>query len=557
MWDKGIGQFTRYIRRANGGPVSLPQEFPQNYQTVTEQLPFLIEQGREAERYGSISPPVSSPMAYAAEGFQGIERALEGHPFQFLMPGSGIAQVLERKAYGEDPSAMEYGMAALDMADVTPVGKIVGTAAMFLGPAAASGRKYISQLLKREQEGASPQDIFSEQVSDNKRVFRYDVDGRPRIELDISEAQLNKDSALHNANTPPRQIRRYQAEPESTVGKYDIKDFGRVLNEGEMEDLTRRYPFTYSKDFFSAYQKGPLRFGEIIKFPSLLEEYPELAGVRIASMPPGIKAQGMYVPSTQTIYLTQGTEKQTLSTLLHEAQHWIQDYEGFPMGASPDDIPKDLQQRLRDMSQKINQTQKSIENFIAPIVRSSMDVRKGEVTDELVEEEIKKAADAFSSLFKGYEQNKIPNETFSEYVVRREYGRLPDSIKEAPTALRGTSQLLFESLEPFVKRFDKLEEEAVTLQYQARLAAEQAHKKYTSVAGEVESRNMERRLADPSLRSLSPNETLDTPIDEIYFKERIPPTSEIFDDYGQIKTPIQEKALGGGVGSLSHIARTM
>ena len=100
MWDKGVGQFTRYIRRANGGPVSLPQEFPQNYQTVTEQLPFLIEQGREAERYGSISPPVSSPMAYAAEGFQSIERALEGNPAQFVVPGGGVAQVFQRKAYG-------------------------------------------------------------------------------------------------------------------------------------------------------------------------------------------------------------------------------------------------------------------------------------------------------------------------------------------------------------------------------------------------------------------------------------------------------------------------
>ena len=54
MWDKGVGQFTRYIRRANGGPVSLPQEFPQDYQTVTEQLPFLIEQGREAEHIGVV-----------------------------------------------------------------------------------------------------------------------------------------------------------------------------------------------------------------------------------------------------------------------------------------------------------------------------------------------------------------------------------------------------------------------------------------------------------------------------------------------------------------------
>jgi hypothetical protein len=112
MWDKGIGQFTRYIRRANGGPVVKDAQ-PEPEMT-------------EEDLYGTIAPPESPLMARAAKYFRTAERALEGHPAQLLMPGSGIAQVLERKAYGEDPSAMEYGMAALDTADMTPVGKGLG-----------------------------------------------------------------------------------------------------------------------------------------------------------------------------------------------------------------------------------------------------------------------------------------------------------------------------------------------------------------------------------------------------------------------------------------------
>lgn len=112
MWDKGVGIYTKYIRRAEGGPVV------KNAQPEPEMT--------EEELYGTIAPPESPLMARAAEYFRTAERSLEGHPAQFLMPGSGIAQVLERKAYGEDPSAMEYGMAALDTADMTPVGKGLG-----------------------------------------------------------------------------------------------------------------------------------------------------------------------------------------------------------------------------------------------------------------------------------------------------------------------------------------------------------------------------------------------------------------------------------------------
>ena len=93
------------------------------------------------EQYGVIKAPDSPLMARAAEMFRGVERRVKGSPAEFILPGSGIAQVLERKAYGEDPSAFEYGMAGLDTLDALPQTK-------FLAGVLPAGKK-ISDYLER------------------------------------------------------------------------------------------------------------------------------------------------------------------------------------------------------------------------------------------------------------------------------------------------------------------------------------------------------------------------------------------------------------------------
>ena len=77
-----------------------------------------------------------------------------------------------------------------------------------------------------------------------------------------------------------------------------------------------------------------------------------------------------------------------------------------------------------------------------------------------------------------------------------------------------------------------------------------------AVSGEVEARNVENRWANPELKAQDPNQTIDTPLEEIYYAETIPPTSKIFDDYGNMIMPVQ-KANGGGVAALAPRARAM
>ena len=50
--------------------------------------------------------------------------------------------------------------------------------------------------------------------------------------------------------------------------------------------------------------------------------------------------------------------------------------------------------------------------------------------------------------------------------------------------------------------------------------------------------------------------TTTTRPENIRFAERIPPTSEIVDDFGKPRIP-EQKAMGGGVGSMAPVARNM
>jgi hypothetical protein len=128
---------------------------------------------------------------------------------------------------------------------------------------------------------------------------------------------------------------------------------------------------------------------------------------------------------------------------------------------------------------------------------------------------------------------------------------------------------------------DNLGKKGFELSYQARLQEEKAFQDYSSTAGEYEARIVEesskeagripptpaQRLEEERDRMLVRAEqraikneknpyTTTTRPENIRFAERFPPTSEIFDDFGNVRVP-EQKAAGGGVGSLAPIARNM
>ena len=91
----------------------------------------------------------------------------------------------------------------------------------------------------------------------------------------------------------------------------------------------------------------PLNLGDILNHPDLYAAYPEAQQIKVNIDPaPAQSARGSFNPDG-TITLGTGYlsllpvskfEPATLSTLLHEVQHWIQDKEGFARGSGPEEM---------------------------------------------------------------------------------------------------------------------------------------------------------------------------------------------------------------------------
>ena len=553
------------------------------------------------EQYGVIKAPDSPLMAKAAEMFRGIERRVAGSPAEFMLPGGGIATVLERKAYGEDPSALEYGFAALDTADFVPFGKM----AIFAGAASTSGMKKIRELIEREQAGQTPDQIFAE-----TDTFRSPLHGRPQFEIDDTGAKLREDSDIFNSNRPVMKIREgLPATPEDIVGQIDIASgMGRVINRGETFNATERYSQTFSpniagsvsRERASFESKGMQYLGEILDHPELYKEYPAAKKIKVEELPLDFKdrfnVNGLFDPVTETIYLNseklEGKPEKILPKLFHELQHWVQTQEGFPAGDSPRAISEDLQERISGLRGQYKTLSNQTIKFLNPLVKSAFDSvgqRKGlrsvKPSLESVELEANKVASNLGRLHREYstalEEGRRAG-TFSDFVQENaQPGDLGIFEKVEGGIGPGGVEAILPQLTPIFRRLDKLGEESFELSYQTRLQQEKAFEDYSSTAGEYEARIVEesskeagripptpaQRLEEERDRMLARAErqaiknkenpyTTTTRPENIRFAERFPPTSEIFDDFGNVRVP-EQKAAGGGVGSLVPVARNM
>ena len=552
------------------------------------------------EQYGVIKAPDSPLMAKAAEMFRGLERRVEGSPAEFLLPGGGIATVLEKKAYGQEPTTLDYGFAALDTADVLPMGKM----AMFAGAASASGVKKIRDLLEREQAGQTPEQIFAE-----TGTFRSPLHGRPQFEIDDTGAKLREDSDIFNANRPVMQTRQnYRFSEEDIVGRVDVESGpGRVIEPGETFNATERSSQRYSpfiagdlhRERVSFESKGMQYLEEILDHPELYREYPTAKRIKVEEVPLNFRdrsqVNGLFDPVTETIYINSnnldGKPEKILPKLFHELQHWVQTQEGFPAGDFPRDIP-DLEKRISELRGQYRNLSNQTTKLLSPFVKSAFDsvgqrrgLRSVRVSPEVVDLETDKVASNLGRLHREYstalEEGRRAG-TFSDFV--RENAQPGDFgiFEEVEGGLRaGGVESILPELKPIFRRLDKLGEESFELSYQTRLQQEKAFQDYSSTAGEYEARIVEesskeagripptpaQRLEEERDRMLVRAEerairdkrnpfTTTTRPENIRFAERFPPTSEIVDDFGKPRIP-EQKAMGGGVGSMAPVARNM
>jgi hypothetical protein len=557
-------------------------------------------------------------MAKAAMMFRDIERRVEGSPAEFLLPGGGIATVLERKAYGEDPSLFEYGMAALDTADFVPG---LGKMAIFAGAASTSGMKKIRELIEREQAGQTPEQIFAE-----TDTFRSPIHGRPQFEIDDTGAKLREDSDIFNANRPVMQTRRHRFSEEDIVGRTDVKSgFGRVIEPGETFNATERSTQAYgpfvardlSRERVSFESKGMQYLEEILDHPKLYREYPTAKRIKVEEVPLNFRdrsqVNGLFDPVTETIYINSknldGKPELILPKLFHELQHWVQTQEGFPAGDSPRDISEDLVQKMQALRKEFVSLEDQTASFLKPIVESAFrsvgeltEAQKGlsglKASSEAIQQQSKRLAQKLRFFYADYTNALAEGRqsgTFADFIRENakpgDFGVL-DELKGGPGPIDSISDFskvvtksgresTLDVLGPIFRRMDNLGKKGFELSYQARLQEEKAFQDYSSTAGEYEARIVEesskeagripptpaQRLEEERDRMLVRAEqraikneknpyTTTTRPENIRFAERFPPTSEIFDDFGNVRVP-EQKAAGGGVGSLAPIARNM
>jgi site-specific DNA-cytosine methylase len=213
----------------------------------------------------------------------------------------------------------------------------------------------------------------------------------------------------------------------------------------------------------------------VIDAPGLFEAYPQLKDVRIDTdaIMNDMPSNGNYNAKTNTITIHADELKYMNSILNHEIQHAIQYIEGFGKGGSPEQMEKEF--------------------------KAAQDEWKARAYAHELEEKAKEMGGE-------YNQSEVEKALVEEYKDLDMSDELPDKetrIKGFNYFARGYAD---RSMDDTIKRF-RLNE--------STRSDFDSYKEYLKLAGEVESRNVEKRLGmnDEERRNSLAEETEDVPRD--------------------------------------------
>ena len=218
------------------------------------------------------------------------------------------------------------------------------------------------------------------------------------------------------------------------------------------------------------------KLADVIDAPGLFEAYPQLKDVRIDTdaIMNDMPSNGVYNAKTNTITIHADELKYLNSILNHEIQHAIQYIEGFAKGGSPEQMEKEF--------------------------KAAQDEWKARAYAHELEEKAKEMGGE-------YNQSEVEKALVEEYKDLDMTDELPDKetrIKGFNYFARGYAD---RSMDDAIKRF-RLNE--------STRSDFDSYKEYLKLAGEVESRNVEKRLGmtDEERRNSLAEETEDVNRDE-------------------------------------------
>lgn len=218
------------------------------------------------------------------------------------------------------------------------------------------------------------------------------------------------------------------------------------------------------------------KLADVIDAPGLFEAYPQLKDVRIDTdaIMNDMPSNGVYNAKTNTITIHADDLKYMNSILNHEIQHAIQYIEGFTKGGSPEQMEKEF--------------------------KAAQDEWKARAYAHELEEKAKEMGGE-------YNQSEVEKALVEEYKDLDMSDELPDKetrIKGFNYFARGYAD---RSMDDAIKRF-RLNE--------STRSDFDSYKEYLKLAGEVESRNVEKRfgMTDEERRNSLAEETEDVNRDE-------------------------------------------
>ena len=176
-------------------------------------------------------------------------------------------------------------------------------------------------------------------ASRGRGAFKYDPNtvnifagGRAAARLRKRE-YMAKAQEMFDAGVPEREIYNRTGFYKGADGKLRYE----IIDENSSINLDR-------------FGEEELRLEDFLNHPELFETYPTMRGIRVDKARDDAAYRGAFLPTSQRIFLRGDlSPEQMRSTLLHEAQHAVQDREGFSGGSN---TSMSLQQ-ARDFAENI------------------------------------------------------------------------------------------------------------------------------------------------------------------------------------------------------------
>lgn len=382
----------------------------------------------------------------------------------FALPGDVLSGKVQAGSIQEIERATD--LAGLMVAGPAPVASKMadGTLGSFMGVKSATfNRKALEEAHEMTANGVHPDEVW-----DKTGTFAG-WDSRWRQEVPDTRMKLKEENL--KITQPPTQ-KPDGLTPEQRVKADTFLGFKNNLDQPTVDLLPEH------KKYFN---KEKLFLDQIMDHPELFKAYPELRNVKVETTPPfAWGVSGAYNKQTNTLMMASAKVEEFKGTLMHEIQHAIQGIEGFEQGASKQQfITKDWP----DLHKAFNEFKANTEDRLLGTGKYSSSDKIFNTRNEYLDS--KRAVDY--SIQK--EAGTLPK--FMNMAYERDYAPLVEELKKS-----GHYDTLYKVAkgEQLVNTYDK-----------------KLFDKYQSVAGEVESRNVEarRRMEEYQRKSTPPQSTED------------------------------------------------